>query len=114
LAVATALVELTRPFVSLPLPTAAVASAAALFTGFLGWQAWRVWRLAGAGDAWSVHDELASWSLTIIVFLLVWPRVHTWYFLVPLGLAIAAGPRHRRLFWTATALSITSYGSYFL
>lgn len=77
---------------------------------FCGWQwAQMLWD-ERAHRAWNVDDELGSWARTVLVFLLVWPRVHTWYWLLPLGLALAAGPRYRRL--TAMVV-ITSMLGYF-
>lgn len=76
---------------------------------FCGWQwAQMIWdertRLV-----WTVDDELGSWARTVLVFLLVWPRVHTWYWLLPLGLALAAGPRYRRLAAMVVLTSMLGY-----
>jgi hypothetical protein len=77
---------------------------------FCGWQwAQMIWD-ERTRRIWTVDDELGSWARTVLVFLLVWPRVHTWYWLLPLGLALAAGPRYRRL--TALVL-VTSMLGYF-
>jgi len=81
---------------------------------FGAWQLrsqWREWHRPGvtSGD-----NTLALGAKTLTVFLVLWPRIHTWYFLVPLGLVLAAGPLHRRLFWGIAVLSALSYCSYFL
>lgn len=78
---------------------------------FVAWQARTLWR-ARRVDQWTVHDELALWATSLAVFLLLWPRIHTWYFMVPFGLALAAGPVHRRVFWGTLLLSLLSYTSY--
>ncbi|MCM8750058.1 hypothetical protein NET02_12960 [Thermomicrobiaceae bacterium CFH 74404] len=70
-------------------------------------------RLSALPD-WTVHDQLAAWSQILLAFLVVWPRIHTWYFLLPLGLALAAGPDHRRSFWAALIAAMASYTSYLL
>ncbi len=64
--------------------------------------------------SWTVHDQLAAWSQLLLAFLAMWPRIHTWYFLVPIGLALASGPIGRRTFWVATMAAIASYTSYLL
>ena len=78
------------------------------------WQVVTIWRSRERLAAWTIHDELASWSYSLTVFLMLWPRMHTWYFLVPLGLALAAGrARPRTSFWFLLGLTIYSYISYF-
>lgn len=78
---------------------------------FGGWQWAQMWWEGRAHRAWTVDDELGSWARTVLVFLLVWPRVHTWYWLLPLGLALAAGPRYRRLTALVMITSILGYFS---
>ena len=69
---------------------------------------WRArWR-----KTWAIFDELALWATSLAVFLLLWPRIHTWYFVVPLGLALAAGPVYRRVYWGILLVSLLSYASY--
>lgn len=80
---------------------------------FCVWQAavcWRYW--VNSGEPWDISQELASWAATLTVFLALWPRIHTWYFFVPIGVSLAAGPRYRRLFLVILLLSILSYVSY--
>ena len=57
----------------------------------------------------TIHDDLAAWAQTLVVFLLLWPRLHTWYALVPAGIALAAGPHHRRLYVQVLGLIFLSY-----
>ncbi|MDI3339680.1 MAG: polyprenol phosphomannose-dependent alpha 1,6 mannosyltransferase MptB [Sphaerobacter sp.] len=99
----------TAGHVQLGVPATVVISLGA----FLLWQGWALGRTGQAG-AWGAHDELASWATSLTVFLLLWPRIHTWYFVVPLGLALAAGPPHRRLFGVVLVASLLSYASYAL
>jgi hypothetical protein len=94
---------------SLANPTVAVAMAMALFSI---WQARELWRNRTHLAAATPHDDLAAWSQTLMVFLLVWPRIHTWYVLVPAGLALAAGPNHRRLYGQVLVLTLLSYLAY--
>jgi len=61
----------------------------------------------------SIYGELAHWATSLSMLLLVFPRVYTWYFLVPLGLAIAAGPAHRGAFNVTLSLALLSYVTYF-
>jgi hypothetical protein len=61
----------------------------------------------------SVFAELAHWATSLSMLLLVFPRVYTWYFLVPLGLAVAAGPAHRGALKIVLSLSLLSYVTYF-
>jgi len=88
-----------------------VGMAVALFLLWLGLVFRRQLRSLGS---WTVHDQLAAWSQLLLAFLVVWPRIHTWYFLLPLGLALAAGPNHRRCFWAAMVAAMASYTSYLL
>jgi hypothetical protein len=92
-------------------PASAVGMAVALFLLWLGLVFRRQLRSLGS---WTVHDELAAWSRLLLAFLVVWPRIHTWYFLLPLGLALAAGPNRRRCFWAAMVAAMASYTSYLL
>jgi glycosyl transferase family 87 len=81
---------------------------------FATWQVWEIRRSRVALAAWTIHDELAAWADSLAVFLILWPRIRTWYFLVPLGLALAAGRAPRRFsFWFLIGLTIYSYISYF-
>jgi hypothetical protein len=80
---------------------------------FVALQLHDLYRWRGRLSDWSIHDEIAAWSRTLMLFLICWPRVHTWYLLPPLGLAIAAGPDYRRLFREVILLSCLSYVSYF-
>lgn len=106
-----ALSVVTGGWVSARTPARAVALAAALF-GI--WQVTTIWRTHWRLEAWTIHDELAAWSESLTVFLLLWPRIHTWYFLVPLGLSLAAGNAARRIsFWALTVFILLSYVSYF-
>jgi hypothetical protein len=78
------------------------------------WQVREIWRSRLMLDAWTIHDELAAWADSLAVFLILWPRIRTWYFLVPLGLSLAAGNARRRFsFWFLIGLTIYSYLSYF-
>ncbi|MDP9472019.1 MAG: hypothetical protein M3Q71_15365, partial [Chloroflexota bacterium] len=90
-------------------------TALTLLAGLLfgAWQITTLWRQRARTRSWTVYDELADWSATLAVLLLVFPRVYTWYFLVPLGLALAAGPKHRTAFARVLVLSMLSYSSYF-
>ncbi|MDP9370261.1 MAG: hypothetical protein M3Q03_18640 [Chloroflexota bacterium] len=90
-------------------------TALTLLAGLLfgAWQIASLWRQRARAGSWAVHDELADWSATLAMLLLVFPRVYTWYFVVPLGLALAAGPKHRRAFARVLVLSMLSYSSYF-
>lgn len=74
-------------------------------------QAWMLWR-ACERKTWVISDELALWATSLAVFLLLWPRIHTWYFVVPFGLALAAGPVYRRVYWGILLVSLLSYTSY--
>ncbi len=91
--------------------SAAFTSAVALVV-FAAWGLRSFWRRSPDAIETSTDDMLAAWAETLIVFLLLWPRIHTWYFLVPFGLAVAAGPLHQRLFWGIAVLSVLSYSSY--
>jgi hypothetical protein len=92
-------------------PTVIVAIAALLFAI---WQVAEIWRTRHALEAWTIHDELAAWADSLAVFLILWPRIRTWYFLVPLGLSLAAGRTPRRIsFWFLIGLTLCSYISYF-
>jgi len=82
-------------------------------TLFGAWQLWELWSASRRTETWGIDDELGAWSLTLAVFLLLWPRIHTWYFLVPLGLSLAAGPARRRVFWGVLVVTLVSYTSYF-
>ncbi|MDP9368680.1 MAG: hypothetical protein M3Q03_10465, partial [Chloroflexota bacterium] len=90
-------------------------TALTLLAGLLfgAWQIASLWRQRARAGSWAVHDELADWSATLAMLLLVFPRVYTWYFVVPLGLALAAGPKHRGAFARVLLLSMLSYSSYF-
>lgn len=82
---------------------------------FIAFAAWQVVALRKQGTRVtpeSIHDDLAVWAQTLVVFLLLWPRLHTWYPLVPLGLALAAGPNHRRLYGQVLVLTALSYLAY--
>ena len=70
-------------------------------------------RIDGDTGEVSIYGELAHWATSLSMLLLVFPRVYTWYFLVPLGLAIAAGPAHRGAFKVVLSLAILSYVTYF-
>jgi hypothetical protein len=94
---------------SISQPGVAVLVAATIFTA---------WQLAALRrdlrkPQWTIDDELAAWTASLLVFLLVWPRLHTWYFLVPVGLALAAGPAHRRLVPVSLTVAVGSYVTYF-
>ena len=92
-------------------PTVIVVIAALLFAV---WQVWEIWRTRHALEAWTIHDELAAWADSLAVFLILWPRIRTWYFLVPFGLSLAAGRAPRRIsFWFLIGLTLCSYISYF-
>ncbi|MHB8644639.1 MAG: hypothetical protein ACYDAR_02485 [Thermomicrobiales bacterium] len=81
---------------------------------FAVWQVREIWLSRLALATWTVHDELAAWADSLAVFLILWPRIRTWYFLVPLGLSLAAGRASRRFsFWFLLGLTIYSYISYF-
>ena len=80
---------------------------------FLVWEAWRLRRSHAAVETWTVEGELASWATSLTALLLVFPRVYTWYFLVPLGLVLVAGPAFRRQFGIILGLSLLSYVTYF-
>ncbi len=81
---------------------------------FAAWQVREIWRSRVTLDAWTIHDELAAWADSLTVFLILWPRIRTWYFLVPLGLSLASGHAPRRFsFWFLIGLTIYSYLSYF-
>jgi hypothetical protein len=81
---------------------------------FLTWQLTTIWRTRFALAHWTIHDELGAWGESLTVFLIVWPRIHSWYFLLPLGLAFAAGTAlRRRTFWFLTIVILISYCSYF-
>ena len=104
-----AIAWLTRGHLSLANPTVAVALTMTLFGS---WQARELWRDRTRALAATYHDDLAAWSQTLMMFLLVWPRIHTWYALVPAGLALAAGPTHRRLYGQVLILIFLSYLAY--
>ncbi len=92
--------------------SAAIVGTTALL--FAAWQVREIWRSRLTLDAWTIHDELAAWADSLAVFLILWPRIRTWYFLVPLGLSLAAGRAPRRFsFWFLIGLTIYSYISYF-
>ena len=91
-------------------PGATVGISVALFAA---WQLWELWSASRRTETWAIDDEVGAWSLTLAVFLLLWPRIHTWYFLVPLGLSLAAGPARRRVFWGVLLVTLVSYTSYF-
>lgn len=78
---------------------------------FCAWQIVALWRFRWESE-WTIHGELAAWAVTLTVFLLLWPRIHTWYFVVPFGLALAAGPTYRRTFTVILVVSFLSYASY--
>ncbi|MCA1668948.1 MAG: hypothetical protein LC793_16450 [Thermomicrobia bacterium] len=81
---------------------------------FAVWQVREIWISRFTLDAWTIHDELAAWADSLVVFLILWPRIRTWYFLVPFGLSLAAGHAPRRFsFWFLIGLTIYSYLSYF-
>jgi len=81
---------------------------------FAVWQVSEIWRTRHMFAAWTIHDELAAWADSLAVFLILWPRIRTWYFLVPLGLSLAAGRAPRRLsVGFLIGLTICSYISYF-
>lgn len=91
-------------------PTVATGIAVALFA------VWQVARVARDGKRfvpWTVEDQLATWGEAATVFLVVWPRIHSWYWLLPLGLSLAAGPRHRTLAIWVVITSILAYASWF-
>lgn len=90
-----------------------LATVALSVAAFIVWQMVNLWRERERVHAWTIDGELASWAATLVVFLLLWPRIHTWYFLVPLGLSLAAGPSHRRVFGVILLVTIVSYTSYF-
>lgn len=81
---------------------------------FAIWQVAEISRSRHTLEAWTIHDELAAWADSLAVFLILWPRIRTWYFLVPLGLSLAAGRAPRRIsLWFLIGLTICSYVSYF-
>ena len=90
-------------------PTAVVAIALSLFAG---WQLFVIRRERSSLSDTTVHDDLAAWAQTLVVFLLLWPRLHTWYALVPAGLALAAGPANRWIYVQVLALTLLSYLAY--
>ncbi len=92
-------------------PAGAVGMAVALF---LLWLLLIFRRQLRSLPSWTVHDHLVAWSQLLLAFLVVWPRIHTWYFLVPIGLALASGRYGRRTFWLATVAAMASYTSYVL
>lgn len=80
---------------------------------FLGWQTVALWRTRAQTD-WTVHDELATWGESLMVFLFLWPRIHTWYYVLPLGLLFASGAAlKRKSFWFFMGVTLVSYYSYF-
>lgn len=92
-------------------PAVIVAIVALLFAI---WQVSEIWRSRHVLEAWTIHDELAAWADSLAVFLILWPRIRTWYFLVPLGLSLAAGRAPRRFSLSfLIGLTICSYISYF-
>ena len=91
-------------------PMALVAIALALVAA---WELRCLRRIDGDTDEVSIYGELAHWATSLSMLLLVFPRVYTWYFLVPLGLVIAAGPAHRGAFKVVLSLAILSYVTYF-
>lgn len=76
------------------------------------WQLVTFWRQREHWRESLIHDDLAIWAQTLFVFLLVWPRLHTWYVLVPMGLALAAGPQHKRTYVQVLILTALSYLAY--
>lgn len=100
--------HLTLDEVRIASATASVALAALLFGT---WQLFQ-WQHEGIETGtWTVETELASWSKTSTAFLVVWPRIHSWYWLLPIGLALASGPRYRRLAITVLLTSLVAYGA---
>lgn len=98
--------ELFAEHVHIPASVVSLALAVVAFGGWqLGQMLWEERRVA----VWTMDDELGSWAQSVLVFLLVWPRVHTWYWLLPLGLALAAGPRYRRLTTVVLVTSMLGY-----
>ncbi|MCB9486948.1 MAG: hypothetical protein H6676_12705, partial [Thermoflexaceae bacterium] len=59
-----------------------------VFGGWLVRSTWERWR--AADDSTDDEDTLAASASACLLFLVLWPRIHTWYFLIPLGLAAAA------------------------
>ncbi len=86
--------------------------AAAAMTVFAAWQLYTIRRDRSSWTTTTVHDDLAAWAQTLVVFLLLWPRLHTWYALVPAGLALAAGPTNRWIYVQVLALTLLSYLAY--
>lgn len=81
---------------------------------FAVWQVREIYHSRLTLNAWTIHDELAAWADSLTVFLILWPRIRTWYFLVPLGLSLASGRTPRRFsFWFLLGLTMYSYISYF-
>lgn len=110
-AIGGALWLLTGGRLSVRTPTAIVAIIAVLFAT---WQVREIVRSRPMLAVWTIHDELAAWADSLTVFLILWPRIRTWYFLVPLGLTLAAGRAPRRIaFWPLIFLTLCSYFSYF-
>ncbi|HEX3722561.1 MAG TPA: hypothetical protein VHV31_07205 [Nitrolancea sp.] len=101
--------SLSRGHLSFTNPTIAVTVALVTFGV---WQTCDLWRDRTRIACDSPHDDLAAWSRTLVMFLIVWPRIHTWYALVPLGLALAAGPNQRRLYGQVLVLTFLSYLAY--
>ncbi len=102
---------LTGGRLSVHTPTVIVVIVALIFAV---WQVSEIWRTRHDSEAWTIHDEMAAWADSLAVFLILWPRIRTWYFLVPLGLSLAAGRAPRRVsFWFLIGLTICSYISYF-
>jgi alpha-1,6-mannosyltransferase len=91
-------------------PTLLVVSAGLLF---LIWEVAKLRQAWRDRSSWTVEAELAHWAATFTALILVFPRIYTWYFLVPLGLALAAGSAHRRTFAAILGLSLLSYVTYF-
>src|SRR5207248_2707962 len=57
-------------------PTVIVAIIAVLFAI---WQVREIVRSRPMLEAWTIHDELAAWADSLTVFLILWPRIRTWY-----------------------------------
>lgn len=106
-----ALSAVTGGRLTIAMPVVSIGLAAILFGS---WQLTTIWKSRHDLAVWTIHDELASWADSLIIFLLLWPRIRTWYFLVPLGLTLAAGNARRRVsFWVLLGLTVYSYISYF-
>jgi hypothetical protein len=95
-------------------PASATFIAGLCFSIFAGDRLVRSWTECAANRTSMIDSELALWALTMTVFLLLWPRQHAWYFIVPIGLALAAGGAHRKLFVAVCAFALFSNLTYFL